>query len=89
MKHYEENPTKFTLYQPKLDEIKERLRTNFHLYELENMMNTNRTFLSKDYDRLIEKFSILKDEKIAFLQKRKERHYKVIAKIEGLLKEVL
>ena len=53
------------------------------------MMNTNRTFLSKDYDRLIEKFSILKDEKIAFLQKRKERHYKVIAKIEGLLKEVL
>lgn len=86
---YEENPTKFTLYQPKLDEIKERLRTSFHLYELENMMNTNRTFLSKDYDRLIEKFATLKDEKIAFLQKRKERHYKVIVRIEELLKEVL
>lgn len=86
---YEENPTKFTLYQPKLDEIKERLRTSFHLYELENMMNTNRTFLSKDYDRLIEKFATLKDEKIAFLQKRKERHYKMIGKIEALLKEVL
>ena len=89
VKLYEENPTKFSLYQPKMDEIKERLKTSFHLYELENMMNTNRTFLSKDYDRLIEKFTILKDEKITFLEKRKERHSKMIAKIEGLLKEVL
>ena len=89
LKLYEENPTKFTLYQPKLDEIKERLRTSFHLYALENMMNTNRTFLSKDYDRLIEKFATLKDEKIDFLQKKKERHYKSISKIEELLKEVL
>lgn len=89
LKLYEENPTKFSLYHPKMDEIKERLRTSFHLYELENMMNTNRTFLSKDYDRLIEKFAVLKEEKIAFLEKKKERHLKVIGKIEELLKEVL
>ncbi|MDD3342685.1 MAG: dynamin, partial [Sulfurospirillaceae bacterium] len=86
---YEENPTKFTLYQPKLDEIKERLRTSFHLYELENMMKTHHTFLSKDYDRLVEQFSLLTHDKTQFLEKRKERHRKIIATIEGLLQEVL
>ena len=81
---YEENPTKFSLYQPKRDEIKERLRTSFHLYELENMMNTNHTFLSKDYDRLMEKFLRLTEEKVLLLEKRKERHTKAIATIKAL-----
>ena len=88
VKLYEENPTKFTLYQPKLEEIKERLRTSFHLYELENMMHTKHTFLSKDYDRLVEQFSLLTQDKVAFLEKRKGRHLKIIATIEGLLQEV-
>lgn len=81
---YEENPTKFSLYQPKREEIQERLRTSFHLYELENMMNTKHTFLSKDYDRLIETFQKLTNEKIAFLEKRKQRHLKAIATIQAL-----
>lgn len=85
---YEENPTKFSLYQPKREEIKERLRTSFHLYELENMMNTNHTFLSKDYDRLMEKFLGLTQEKVALLEKRKERHLKAIAVIESLVQEI-
>lgn len=89
VKLYEENPTKFSLFQPKLDEIKERLRTSFHLYELENMMNTKHTFLSKNYDRLIEQFSSLTHEKILFLEKRKERHKKSIETIQALLQEVL
>lgn len=88
VKLYEENPTKFSLYQPKLDEIKERLRTSFHLYELENMMNTKNTFLSKDYDRLISQFSAIKEEKVAFLEERKARHQRMIETIETLLKEV-
>jgi small GTP-binding protein len=89
VKLYEENPTKFSLYQPKLDEIKERLRTSFHLYELENMMNTKNTFLSKDYDRLISQFTAIKEEKVAFLEERKARHNKIISQIETLVKEVI
>ncbi|AHJ11829.1 dynamin family protein [Sulfurospirillum multivorans] len=88
VKLYEENPTKFSLYTPKLDEIKERLRTSFHLYELENMMNTRNTFLSKDYDRLISQFTAIKEEKVAFLEERKARHYKILEQIEALVKEV-
>lgn len=88
-KLYEENPTKFSLYQPKLDEIKERLRTSFHLYELENMMNTKHTFLSKDYERLVSQFTRLKDEKVAFLEERKAHHQEIISTITALQKEVL
>jgi small GTP-binding protein len=88
VKLYEENPTKFSLYQPKIDEIKERLRTSFHLYELENMMNTRHTFLSKDYDRLISQFTEIKEKKVAFLEERKARHEKIIAQIQALKNEV-
>ncbi len=87
IKLYEDNPTKFTLYQPKRQEIVERLRTSFHLYELENMMHAKNTFLNKDYDRLMEHFSSLKDEKIIFLQTRKERHYRLIKTIEAIMEQ--
>ena len=78
IKLYEENPTKFTLYQPKLEEIKERLKISFHLYELSNMMNTNNTFLNKNYDRLIKEFKHINDDRHDFIQKREERHHRII-----------
>ncbi len=81
---FEENPTKFSLYQPKLEEIKERLKTSFHLYELENMMNTKQTFLSKDYERLMSQFSSIAKEKVEFLEEKKSRHFKLIEELEEL-----
>ncbi len=84
-KLYEENPTRFPLYQPNLDEIKQRLSESFYMYELKNLMSSSRTFLSKDYDRLIEKFQNIKDEKIEFINKRKNRHENIIK----LLKECM
>ncbi len=81
---YEQNPTKFSLYQPKLEEIKERLKISFHLYELQNMMNTNNTFLNKNYDRLVEEFKCINEEKHNFLQQRRERHDKTICILKEL-----
>ena len=88
IKLYEENPTKFTLYQPKLEEIKERLKISFHLYELSNMMNTNNTFLNKNYDRLIKEFKVINESRHGFIQKREERHRKTIEILELHVKEV-
>lgn len=85
---YEDNPTKFSLYQPKLDEIKERLKISFHLYELQNMMNTNNSFLNKNYDRLIDEFKKINEEKHSFIQKRKERHTKTIEILEHHVKAI-
>ena len=52
------------------------------------MMNTNHTFLSKDYERLMQKFQGLTEEKVALLEKRKERHHKAIEVIDALVKEI-
>ena len=88
IKLYEENPTKFTLYQPKLEEIKERLKISFHLYELSNMMNTNNTFLNKNYDRLIKEFRVINESRHSFIQQREERHNKTIEILELHVKDV-
>jgi len=88
IKLYEENPTRFTLYQPKLEEIKERLKISFHLYELSNMMNTNNTFLNKNYDRLTKEFKKIDENRQQFLEKRKERHHKTIEILSLHVKEI-
>ncbi len=81
---YEENPSQFPLYRPKLDEIKQRLKVSFHLYELENLMNSKQTFLDKDYAHLMERFKAIKEEKIEFLNQKVNRHKKLIKELEEL-----
>lgn len=85
---YEENPTKFTLYQPRIEEIKERLKISFHLYELQNMMNTNNTFLNKNYDRLMSEFKNINEDRKQFIQKREERHHKTIEFLSLHVKDI-
>ena len=83
---YEENPEQFPLYQPKLDEIKNRLKTSFHLYELENMMYTNRTFLHKNYEWLMSRFSKIMKSHREFLGEKKAYHKECIERIESAKK---
>ncbi len=85
---YESNPAKFTLYTPPLQEIKERLHVAFHMYELDNLMNANRTFLSKDYERLIHNFQNIRDLKISFIENRKIRHEKILQTLISCKKSI-
>lgn len=84
---YEQDPGRFSLYTPKLDEIKERLRVSFHLYELENMMQTRHTFLSKNYDRLMREFKRINEERLAFIAQRRARHERIIAQLQQHIDE--
>ncbi len=59
-KLYEQNPTRFSLYYPALEDIKARLNENFFVYKLENLMDKSRTFLSSDYNRILETFGEIK-----------------------------
>lgn len=85
---YEQNPTRFFLYQPKFEDIKERLKISFYLYELQNYMESNNTFLDKNYDRLMHEFKKLNEEKELFLENRKKRHLKTIEILQDLIKEI-
>ena len=86
---YEQNPTRFSLYYPTLEDIKHRLEESFFTYKLENLMNKNMTFLSSDYDRMSESFSSIKEDKIKFLNKTKNRYKKIIELLEECQKELL
>ncbi len=87
-KLYEQNPTRFSLYYPTLEDIKHRLNESFFIYKLENLMNKNRTFLNLDYDRVSETFHNIKQEKLDFIDKTKNRHENIIKLLKKCQKEL-
>lgn len=78
---YEESPNLFPLYEPSLDEIKERLKISFHMYELNNYMNTNRTFLHKNYDWLMSRFEKIRTSHCNHLKEKTSLHKDEINKL--------
>ncbi|DAB31299.1 MAG TPA: dynamin [Sulfurospirillum sp. UBA11407] len=85
---YVQNPTRFSLYQPKLEDIKERLSRSFHLYELQNYMSTNNTFLNKNYDRLMDEFAKIAEQREEFIEKRESRYRKIIEMLKEFEEEI-
>ena len=85
---YESNPTHFSLYNPNLAEIKQKLSESFYMYELKNLMSSNRTFLSQEYDRLLRRFEEIRDKKIDFISGRKNRHENIIKRLKACYEEL-
>jgi small GTP-binding protein len=88
IKIYEENPTQFSVYEPKLDEIKERLKTSLHLHEFQNMMKGNRSFIVKNYDTLLEEFIKIKEERLKLIAEHKAEYVKLKDILNSLLDAV-
>lgn len=85
---YEENPTLFPLYQPKLNDIIERLTRSFYLYELQNKMNQNETFVDKNYEWLKNEFLSIKQAKQNFLNTHKQYHEQKIKYLKEILEDI-
>lgn len=81
---YEQEPTKFPLYRPKLDEIRIKLKENFYLYEFSDLMSSKNTFLHKNYDRLKNRFAKIKGEKIKIIAQKQQTHEQIIDKIQQI-----
>jgi GTPase Era involved in 16S rRNA processing len=86
-KLYEENPTQFTLYEPKFADIKERLRTAFHIYELENMMK-NRNFITRNYEKLGAEFERIEHERLSLIEEGKNEYVKLKSSLIQLSEKV-
>lgn len=86
VKLYEDNPTQFRIFEPKLEEIKERLKTSFHLYELENLMLTKKSFVSNNYEKLIIEFAKIKKNRVQLLNEHKKEYLDLKIKFENFLK---
>ncbi|MDR0665894.1 MAG: dynamin family protein [Campylobacteraceae bacterium] len=85
IKLYEENPMQFSVYEPKLDEIKERLKINLHLHEFQNMIKGGRNFIVKNYDLLLEEFIKIKEERLKFILENKTEYVKLRNILNSLL----
>ncbi|MDR2789419.1 MAG: dynamin family protein [Campylobacteraceae bacterium] len=85
---YEENPAKFSVHEPKLDEIRERLQASFHLYEFQNMMKGGRNFIAKNYDTVLEEFFRIKEERLRLVAEHKAEYVKLKHALISLLEEV-
>lgn len=88
IKLYEENPTMFSIYEPKLIDIKNRLKTSFYMYELENMMQDKKSFISKNYEKLLNSFFEIKNSKLKTIQAHKEEYIKLKNKLEYFLNSI-
>ncbi len=84
IKLHEEDSTKFPLYCPNIEDIKQRLKISFHMYELENLMNSNQTFLDKNYNHMIDSFYHINIEKKEFLAQKKLSCQKKINHLKSL-----
>ncbi|WP_169753892.1 dynamin family protein [Campylobacter curvus] len=71
---YEKDPLHFSLFIPGANEIYERVLTSLNLYEFENEMLGNASFLNKILNALAEEFHELKGAKMEKISRLAARH---------------
>ncbi|WP_419767456.1 dynamin family protein [Arcobacter sp.] len=80
---YEKEPTKFTVYHPREDEILTKLKANFGFEKIEDFLTSKRNYLFKIIKYSKEQYLEINEERINFVESRKGEY---IDKIEDLKK---
>ncbi|MBR8464964.1 dynamin family protein [Campylobacter sp. faydin G-140] len=71
---YAKDPLHFALFIPSFNETYERVLTSLNLYEFENEMLSNASFLNKILNELACEFNQIKTEKLTNIDELKSRH---------------
>ncbi|WP_375724659.1 dynamin family protein [Arcobacter sp. KX21116] len=80
---YEKEPTKFTVYHPREDEILTKLKANFGFEKIEDFLTSKRNYLFKIIKYSKEQYLEINEERINFVESRKGEY---MDKIEDLKK---
>ncbi len=80
---YEKEPTKFTVYHPREDEILTKLKANFGFEKIEDFLTSKRNYLFKIIKYSKEQYLEINEDRINFVESRKGEY---IDKIEDLKK---
>ena len=80
---YEKEPTKFSVYHPREDEILTKLKANFGFEKIEDFLTSKRNYLFKIIKYSKEQYLELNEDRINFVKSKKEEY---ISKIEDLKK---
>ena len=82
---YEKDPLHFALFIPSSSETYERVLISLNLYEFENEMLSNSSFLNKIASELKNEFGKIKEEKLAELSRLSNRHETLKTELKSLL----
>jgi len=85
---YEKEPTKFTIYHPREDEILTKLKANFSFEKIEDFLTSKRNYLFKIVHYSKNQYLEINNDRIEFIQSKKEQYIKKIKEIRDIKSEV-
>jgi chloramphenicol O-acetyltransferase len=85
---YEKEPTKFTIYHPREDEILTKLKANFSFEKIEDFLTSKRNYLFKIVHYSKNQYLEINNDRIEFIQSKKEQYIKKIKDIKDIKSEV-
>ena len=81
---YEDYPESCHIYTPSLNEIEEQIKIHFNFNKLDSLIKSKRNFLYKNIENLQENYKSIAEEKIKFLNQKKEEYLKKIDTVQKL-----
>ena len=80
---YEQEPTKFTIYHPREDEILTKLKANFGFEKIEDFLTSKRNYLFKVVRYSKTQFVDINQDRIEFVKAKRDKY---LSKVEDLKK---
>ena len=85
---YEKEPTRFTVYHPREDEILTKLKANFGFEKIEDFLTSKRNYLFKIIQYSKNQYLDLNKEQINFVESKKEQYINKIEDIKKIKSEI-
>lgn len=85
---YEKESTKFSIYHPREDEILTKLKANFGFEKIEDFLTSKRNYLFKIVQYSKNQYLEINNDRIEFIQSRKEEYIKKIKDIKTIKSEI-
>lgn len=85
---YEKEPTRFTIYHPREDEILTKLKANFGFEKIEDFLTSKRNYLFKIVNYSKNQYLEINDDRVEFIQSKKEEYIKKIKDLQEIKNEI-
>jgi len=85
---YEKEPTKFSIYHPREDEILTKLKANFGFEKIEDFLTSKRNYLFKISQYSKNQYAEINKDRIEFVESKKLEYIEKIKDIENIKKDI-
>ena len=85
---YKKEPSKFSIHHPREDEIVAKLKANFGFEKIEDFLTSKRNYLFKIVKYSKEQYLEINEDRIKFVESRKEQYLAKIKDLEAIKEEI-